>query len=230
MPIVITDKKYKRVKAVKFDIGNGNYVVTNETIRPTDLMLDLETLGTVANTVVLSIGLVAFNSLEGTLYNQNLFHLNIPEQVRAGRYMDWSTICWWMEQAEGNYPAVARAFFATDRSPVGTALARMVGYYKRLMLDNEGRELSVWCKPASFDFPIIRSLCDMCGYETPWHYRSEKCLRTKMDGFRIPPEIRNTWKAELVSHDPIDDCILQATELCYMRAYRAGRSPRLAEA
>ena len=58
----------------------------------TDLMIDLETLGTKPNSVIISIGAVFFDIEKKTLGSTFYLPLKVEDQVKRGRAMDISTI------------------------------------------------------------------------------------------------------------------------------------------
>lgn len=64
--------------------------------RATHAVVDLETFGLNKGSVILSVGIVAITNLE--LSTELHMHLNIPEQIAAGRTIDPDTVMWWFKQ------------------------------------------------------------------------------------------------------------------------------------
>ena len=69
------------------------------------LMIDLETLGTAADSVILSVGAVKFD-LHSTAIDDHGFYgsISIDSNFDAGRRVSEDTLLWWLKQ-----PAAAQA-------------------------------------------------------------------------------------------------------------------------
>jgi hypothetical protein len=65
-----------------------------------DVMVDIETLSTRLNAVVLSIGAVAFDPYSDQIGHSFSIQLDPQEQMEKGRHVDINTIKWWMGQSE----------------------------------------------------------------------------------------------------------------------------------
>jgi hypothetical protein len=124
----------------------------------TDVMVDIETLGTGPGCKVLTVGAVAFEdprTLEGFWDRQS------PE-VRAA------------------------AFDAPDRLELPVALAVISDWFRGLAVD-PGR-VRVWCHGASFDIPILSAAYDACGMKAPWNFRMLRDTRTVYDLGSVEPD------------------------------------------
>lgn len=64
------------------------------------VMIDLETLGTNPDTVVLSLGAVKFDVGVGQIGERIHYYLDIDHQLAEGRTVTGPTIRWWMAQSE----------------------------------------------------------------------------------------------------------------------------------
>ena len=64
----------------------------------TNIMLDLETLGTKSDSVILSIGAAAFN--EDSIINEFYTTINVQSCVEKGLKMYPDTVCWWANQSD----------------------------------------------------------------------------------------------------------------------------------
>ena len=123
-------------------------------------MLDVETLGTNANSPILSIG--AVSSTGETFYR----NLDVQKQLDGGATVDWSTVLWWMEQSED-----ARKSIPAQGDNVNEALRAFVEAFD---WDNS----EVWCNGASFDFPILEAAFRREGIRHPWTYNRLRDFRT----------------------------------------------------
>ena len=65
----------------------------------THAMIDLETLGTKPDCVVLTLGAIKFNPYKQTEPDKGLYiRLNVDEQTKMGRSVDDGTLEWWGKQ------------------------------------------------------------------------------------------------------------------------------------
>jgi hypothetical protein len=145
-------------------------------------MLDLETLGTRHDAVVLSIGAVAFDAdglYEHTCYTVldqhtqrfGRHHLRYGAPSAPPRSVDTATEMWWAEQDVG-----ARAVFREEQMPVAQALAHLELYIAGATVG--AQEVRVWGNGATFDNVILAHLFEWAGREVPWHWRHGRCFRT----------------------------------------------------
>jgi len=65
-----------------------------------DVMLDLETLSTVPNSVILTFGAVKFSPWDGDVdQGQGLYYrLDVDEQLQLNRHVYQGTVDWWSTQ------------------------------------------------------------------------------------------------------------------------------------
>lgn len=131
------------------------------------VMLDLETLGTTADAVILSIGAVKFD-LDSDKMDDDGFYasVSIDSNLDADRTINESTLIWWMQQS-----AEARAVFTEPKQSLDGALASLttwLGHNKRF----------VWSNGASFDIPMLEHAYRKFGWEAPWEFWNSRCVRT----------------------------------------------------
>ena len=67
-----------------------------------DIMLDLETLATSPDSVILTFGAIKFNPFdpEQEMDDGIYFRINVDEQITLGRNVDEGTVAWWGTQSE----------------------------------------------------------------------------------------------------------------------------------
>jgi DNA polymerase III epsilon subunit-like protein len=160
----------------------------------TRCMIDIETLGRKAGCVITSIGAVKFN-LDGLADSPFYCRIDIADACeRLGLRMDADTVMWWMRQNEAARMEIA--------AQPGVQLDAVLGQFTSWL----GEVDEVWCKGASFDFPILKEAFDRVGVEMPWKYYQERCARTLMA--LDPPATKG-----VVSHRADDDAIAQANEV-----------------
>ena len=160
-----------------------------------DVMLDLETLDTSPNAVVISLGAVFFNEnkLGSTFYRV----LDVDEQSARGRIVNPQTMEWWAKQS----PAARKVFDAT-----GEPVLLVLQDFAEFLGD---RNLKIWGNGADFDNILVGSLYDMWGVKRPWSYGNNRCYRTlknivnRAPGDKLPDRLN-------VHHNALDDAVHQA--------------------
>jgi exodeoxyribonuclease VIII len=169
-------------------------------------MVDIETLGTANDSVVLSLGCVEFNE-KGPIENEYGVNLQVREQLKMGRTMSIDTIEWWMDFGD-RYPKHSRVdpLFALDE---------FVSMFPK------DKEFMIWAKPPSFDIAMLENMLDMFKMPKPWDRRNIRDVYTVADVLTKVErdQVRETNENP---HDAISDCKEQI-ELV-VRSWRAGRS------
>lgn len=167
------------------------------------IMVDLETLSSRGNAVVVSIGAVEFGP-SGT--GREFYEvLTRADQVGYGRHVDPNTVDWWLEQSPE-----ARAVFKDNRAvEPELALARFHAFCLTVAgsLEAAGANLQVWGYGSTFDNVVLRSLYQDLGIKAPWGYRGDMCYRTLVNLAKglveVPPRTGT-------HHNALDDARYQA--------------------
>lgn len=134
------------------------------TLDKMNVMVDLETLGTASNSVIISMGAVAFDNEGNTL---STFYRRIDPQscVDAGLKVDVSTVMWWMKQSDA-----ARAAF----NEKGVLLAAALGDFAMWVPE----DACLWGNGATFDNVLLTNAYKAAGLKAPWPYWRDRCYRT----------------------------------------------------
>lgn len=131
----------------------------------TDLMVDLETLGTEPGCVILEIGLCAFNRHNsGRAWQAISIFPSIEEQTSLGMKIDYNTMNWWLEHPEAHEVQKSAA-----RVPMADAQAQLVNFWTGFC----NKESYIWAKGTPFDISILRTII-----MEPWGFRQIHDLRT----------------------------------------------------
>ena len=85
----------------------------------THVMIDLETLGTTPDAVILSIGGVKFDPNGDRIFDEFIYKLDIDEQQQRGRTTNEDTMSWWATQPRA---VIESAFGLEQRTPVDDML------------------------------------------------------------------------------------------------------------
>ena len=65
-----------------------------------DCMIDLETLDTVPEAVVLTVGAVKFKPGGNSIQDELYIRLDVDEQINTNRTVDDRTVAWWSTQPQ----------------------------------------------------------------------------------------------------------------------------------
>jgi hypothetical protein len=179
------------------------------------VFIDLETLGTVPGSAIISIGAVRFDEhgvkLGRTLSTAsdaaskdrmiNTFYreVNITSNGAVGLRIHEQTLAWWIDQ-----PAPARRTLMNSLKGEAEVLAQVLGDFSA-WLETGGGVDELWCFGASFDFPMLEVAYDRHGATVPWGYKKLRCARTL---FALVPLVRVDGSG--TAHNALDDATRDA--------------------
>jgi len=159
-------------------------------------MLDLETLSTRPNAVILTLGAVKFNPFSLEDPGPGLYiRPDVDEQIAQGRDVQDETVNWWMNQAED----VREEALGTD------GRISVEDMYRQLNRFLVGAN-SIWAQGPLFDFAILENLYRQYGWPTPWQYWQIRDSRT-LFGVHGDPRV----KGKVGLHNALEDCVSQAS-------------------
>jgi hypothetical protein len=172
-------------------------------------MIDIETLATDADALVLSIGAVVFNCLpdRAEFGEQYIAALDINQQLLVGRSVDRKTQIWW-----GSQPPAASDHWASPAVAavkVPDALAGLSSFCSGVT--------RLWANGIVFDIGILESLYSDFGMTPVWKYSTVRDARTFYDMQRLmayPQGKADTLLTkDLIPHHPLGDCKAQIVRL-----------------
>lgn len=164
------------------------------------VMIDIETLSTRSNAVILSIGAVKFNIENGVIdtYYQNI---DASTAKKHNRHIDKGTLEWWSKQN----PAALKALLV-DVKPLDLVIPEFIEWY--------GVSTPTWGNSAQFDLGIIESSCIELGLPIPWKYWHVYCYKTVTHLFGVNnADIRKSEVGVNQWHNALDDAISQTNTL-----------------
>ncbi len=136
-----------------------------------DIMIDLETLSTRPDAMIVAIGAVKFGP-EGL---GEEYYAVVDTRYAVG-HIDAMTVAWWMRQGEEAREIFQEGFRNTKH--IAAALEGLIGF-----VGDAPDQVRVWGHGASFDLPIIESAFRACCRKTPWgqprHPRHPHALRAR---------------------------------------------------
>lgn len=172
-----------------------------------DIMIDIETLGTTADSVVLSVGVVKFSG--DKILDSKEYILPSKYQINnLHRRVQVSTIDWWSSRSN-NARKVLKDVQDSDKY-YHSQPHRSIEYICANILDHlvlpDVRY--IWFK--GFDMGVLSHLftqlnLDMSGYD----FRKEMDFRTIENLVKHTPEYQKFRKTITITHNAVDDCLNQ---------------------
>lgn len=160
-----------------------------------DVMLDLETLATSPDSVILTFGAVKFNpfTTEQEIETGLYFRIDVDEQIELGRHVDSGTVDWWGQQSD-------------------EVREEALGEHDRVSLEKFTRELNrfvvgadrIWAQGPVFDIVILENLYRQLHKPAPWPYYTIRDSRTLLKA------LGDTRTAGAMLHNALADCVSQA--------------------
>ena len=132
-----------------------------------NVCIDIETLATTPDAVILSIGAVAFSTKDNSVDVENAYYSGAILPVQMARRVCPDTQKWWSTQ---NIEAYRAAFNGTV--PLDTALKDLVKWGEKY------NNCYWWGNSPSFDMVILEDALRSYGMRIPWKFWNTRDLRT----------------------------------------------------
>ncbi len=164
-----------------------------------NIMIDLETLGVRADSVIMSIGAVKFDLVSGKI-DDGAFYTSISvdsNHEAAPRHINESTLVWWLEQSQE-----AKRVFSEPKTTLFAALSDLKEWVGK-------DDYRVWSNGADFDIPMLTHAFHTNNLEAPWKFWMTGCYRT----MKALPGAPKALKAPKIAHNALDDAIAQTMHL-----------------
>jgi exodeoxyribonuclease VIII len=170
----------------------------------TDIMVDLETLGTAPDSAIISIAAIPFDLRTGEADESNVFmeHIDVASNLQAGRVVNPNTLSWWID----NNGEVFAKWCRYDKIPLHRALQ----YFKDWLVSQsiDLKSYQIWGNSNRFDLGILDHAY---GHNSPWHFSCERDVRTLA---MFDEACKDRHKAKFVEngfdlHNPVTDCLIQ---------------------
>ena len=161
-------------------------------------MIDLETLSTNPEAVILTVGGVKFDPHSFTEPSQGMyFRVDVDSQTAMGREVMQLTLDWWAEQPK---EISEEALGDKDR----ISLAKMLKTINKWAVGVD----VFWCQGPLFDYAILQNIYKQLGHPVPWQYWQIRDSRTL---FSLVPRDPNEKRTGM--HNALEDCYFQAKKV-----------------
>lgn len=161
-----------------------------------DVMLDLETLSTLPNSVILTFGAVKFSPWHSDVdQTQGLYYrIDVDEQLNLDRHVYQGTIDWWGSQPED----IREEALGQDGR---ICLEDFCNNLNRFLVGVD----NIWAQGPAFDIVILEDLYRQLGKPIPWNFWQIRDSRTL---FAVHGDPRK--KDRHGAHNALIDCYYQA--------------------
>ena len=167
-------------------------------------MIDLETLSTNPNAVILTVGGVKFDPLtQMKPYEEIYFRVDVNSQTELGRDVMQDTVDWWSKQPK----EISDEAFSDDNR---IGLQDMI---KKINKFSVGVDV-FWCQGPLFDYAILQNIYKPLGHPVPWQYWQIRDSRTLFK--MMPKDPRKEIQSDL--HNALADCYYQAK--CVQKTFK----------
>jgi len=164
------------------------------------VMLDIETLSTDSNALVVSISAVQFDMTTGEIGEKFEIGLDQDQQTAKGAVIDEETVKWWSEQSQEARDMLNRL----EKIDVDMALDSFALWVKTNF--KAPSKIKLWGNGATFDNVIVENLFKRHDVKFPIPYYCHKDVRTLTYLTKTQPR---KYEFTGVKHNGIDDCLHQ---------------------
>lgn len=161
-------------------------------------VLDLETLGTGPDAVVVAAALVQFDAKSVTLVGR--WTLDAEEQEKRGRKIDTDTVMWWLRQSAGARDAVAGDDALAKRVSVSAFLIELRDILTPRAGGDRDIDYTLWAKPSHFDIAVLEHLSRQ--FKPQWRAHLH---RRKMHNVRTALAMVNLVRAGIDWPEDLDE-------------------------
>ena len=176
-----------------------------------DGMLDIETLATSPNAVVIQVGFVPFDISSGVV-GKNKFLINISSEdcQKYGLETNPDTIAFWEKQDRAIWNSTQE-----NPQPLEVALRELAAFIRQNLSSSRRR---IWSH-ATFDIPVVSNAYNVAGIEIPWNYRETRDIRTLNwlhTSLLEKKEKENAPREN--AHNALADCLYQIEYVCRLHS------------
>ena len=164
-----------------------------------NIMIDIETMGHVPYSAIVSIAAVRFDIENGAVGEEFFTVVDLKSCIDIGLVMTAETVMWWMPQSD----EARNHFVNAQMEHIESALVRL-NYF----IHNTDY---VWGNSARFDLGILSDAYRKANISEPWDFRNERDVRTIS---ALMPEVRGKMPFAGIKHNPVNDCKHQIMYVC----------------
>ena len=139
-------------------------------------MVDIETMGTLHNSAIVSIGAVEFDPFDEVLTEHTFYEkIDLDDCIKHGMTVTAATIKWWMQQSDDARSELT----GRDQKGLEITMDLFNNYLQGHSMNMP--DLRIWSHGVSFDAVLLESAYRACDRKVPWKYDGVRCTRTIFD-------------------------------------------------
>jgi hypothetical protein len=165
-----------------------------------DFSIDLETLGNKPYSIVVTIGVAAFDRRTGEIDEGTHLVINASDAASKGLRMTADTVLWWMQQSD----AARASLVPSGGWSIDSGLSL---FEKYLQQHSFSKSSKVWGNGSGFDVNLLEDVYELSGRACPWQFWQARDLRTVVDLAEIN---KKEFPREGTHHNALDDAKYQA--------------------
>ena len=158
------------------------------------LMVDIETMGNVSYSSIISIGAVEFDIKTGRTGKEFYVTVDLQSCLDKGLIINADTVIWWMGRDENAKKEI------TEKK--GLPVTEALEMFSEFCNDT----YQIWGNSARFDLGILQNAYNKIGKKIPWDFRKERCVRTLVS---FNPDIKKNYLFKGTAHNALHDCYYQ---------------------
>ena len=175
-----------------------------------DIMTDIETLGTDANSTIIQIGAMAFDIRTG----EELYYFDMIADIEKNERrleVDGGTIKWWLKTDKDLFQKLLN----NGKESSEDVIVHFNEWLHALGLEFGYKNLYMWGNGILFDNKMIQHQMEALGLDYPIHFRNDRDLRTLVELATLKTgekewDLKKRFKDEgLRAHDALDDVKFQ---------------------
>jgi len=212
------------MSSFNFDKNRDEKHEAKDTLTNLGGMIDIETLGTVSGSPIVTIGAVVFNpyvcdSSEELVRRGLTLNLDISDAIDKSRGVEGATIRWWFEQED----AAIKSLVGEDTVSVKEGLQKLFRYLndRGSFVNDEFFEgladmptcSTFWAKDPDFDMVLLRYYYELLKEKLPWKFYACRSVRTIEALAWDDPSSKPEYKIPGVAHNATWDAIHQAMRI-----------------
>lgn len=157
-------------------------------------MIDLETLGTEPNSLILSLAAVEFCEITGKTGRIFYKKIELLSSLTKGFVINKETLLWWTNQKSEQFQELF-----VNEEPIKSVMQQFIYWF-------QNNNAIVWANSPSFDLVILGNALKKCGYNVPWKYYNERCVRTLLS---LAANAKQQVPKPTKQHNALVDCEYQ---------------------
>ena len=175
------------------------------------IMVDLETLSTDSNAVILTIGAIPFSGAGELIMGDDFYFYECVDLKSYNKYknnefsFNWDTLIWWLKQEK---EPREEAFLIGPRHAISDVLQDFVNWIGIVCKELNDNRINIWSHGKDFDVVVLENGFKVCNIECPWKFWDTRDTRTLYALAGV--DMRNiSVPAGFKAHNAVGDCFKQ---------------------